>query len=190
MEAGHSGGSLPPALPGNFQDYYRDKDSAGCVLVRGNSVLPALCLKTGEQLSGDHWRKKVTIAWAPPWVYVGILGGILPLLILILIAQKKGEITYSLSSSARKRIVKRRLIGLGVLLCGVAAIGACIVNDGKGDITGILVLTGLVLLITGLVIMVLSAPIRVTGHRNGWFRIKGAGADFISTLAPRSLSEF
>lgn len=191
VEVGFSGGGTPPMLPGNFQDHYRDKDRAGYILVRGNATLPALCLKTGQPLTGEHWRKKVTIAWSPPWVYIGILGGILPLLILILIAQKKGEITYSLSPGARKSILKRRLIGLGVLLAAITAIGACFFTGAESnDITGILALTGFLLLIASLVIMILAAPIRATGHRNGWFRIKGAGPDFVSTLIPRSLSEF
>ena len=184
------GGSEPPPLLGLPPDHYRDRDKPDLILVRDGSLLPELCLKTGQPVTADGWQKKVAITWSPPWVYLGILGGLIPLVILILVAQKKGQIRYSLSSEAWEKIKKRRAIGFLILLGFFATIAACFVPGMDEELIGILIMTGFLLLIVSLVVFISSAPIRAVRFRNGWFQVKGAGAEFLSTLTARSLSDF
>jgi hypothetical protein len=64
-------------LPPLIGDFFRD----GKFLVfRDRAELPLRCLINGEVVPTDAWRKRKQISWSPPWVFIGLLGGLLPIL--------------------------------------------------------------------------------------------------------------
>jgi hypothetical protein len=170
--------SAPPPVPTAPGDCFRE---GAFLIVRERSEVPPFCVKNGEDVPADGWRKKKAIAWSPPWVWVGLLGGVLPLLILILVAQKKANITYSLGAAARRRMGTLRGIGFA-LLAGFVFLLVAAVNSSSSDAVGMLVTLGFLLLLGSLICFMLVAPIRPVKHRNGWFKVKGVSPALLDRL--------
>lgn len=150
------------------------------LLVRDGAELPDRCIITNQAVGTEGKRKRALITWSPPWVFIGILSGIIPLLILMLIFQKKAKISYSMSRQAWGRIVNRRLIGTFLLLAsiGLFFLGA----NSTGEQTGIYMTGGIVALIASLIVFITATPLKAVKHRNGWFRVKGCSPEFLDTL--------
>lgn len=162
-------------------DFFRD----GKFLVfRDRAELPMRCLVSGEAVAPDGWRKRKQISWNPPWIFIGILGGLLPILILMLVAQKKAHLVYSLGQKARSRIRNRYLLGTGLLLAFVLILMAGISGSESGSncTSGILMIASVVALIAGLVFLIIASPIKAIGHRKGWFKVKGVSQDLLAEL--------
>ena len=140
------------------------------------------CFINGEAVTADAWRKRKQISWNPPWIFIGILGGILPILILMLIAQKKAHIVYSLGQRARSRMRNRQLIGIGLLVAFGLIVAAGISKTGSGSIGGVLVIPSIFTLILGLIILITASPLKTIGHRKGWFKMKGVSQDLLNEL--------
>lgn len=109
-------GSMGPA--GGFDDEFLSDawvlpgNILGC---RDNAVLPAACVCCGGTEGLVMKRKQLT--WCPPVAYVGLLGGILPALILVAVLQKKVNITFGLCAAHQKKNVMRSLLAvLGILI--------------------------------------------------------------------------
>jgi hypothetical protein len=158
------------------------------LIVRDGAELPETCVVTNEPAESGSWRKRVKIAWTPPWVYVLILVNVIVLLIVAMIVQKKARITYSVGSRSRRKIVLRRSIGFVLFLLCVALFffGATADTD---EMVGIGILGGFAALIASLIFFVIANPVKVVKFKNGWFRIKGCSPDFLDTL-PQHLSPF
>ncbi len=160
-------------------DFFRD----GKFLVfRDRAELPMRCLINGETLTADAWRKRKQISWNPPWIFIGILGGLLPILILMLIAQKKAHIVYSLGEKARSRIRNRQLMGSGLLVVFGLSFAAGISQTGSESTGGALILASIVALILGLIILISASPFKASSHRKGWFKMKGVSQDLLNEL--------
>ena len=161
-------------------DFFRD----GKFLVfRDRAELPLRCLVNGEAVTTDAWRKRKQISWNPPWIFIGILGGLLPLLLLMVIAQKRAHIVYSLGQEARSRIRNRQLLGGGFLLVAfglILAAGISLMDTGANS--GTMVLASLLPLLLGVVILITASPFKASGHRKGWFRMKGVSQDLLDGL--------
>jgi hypothetical protein len=160
-------------------DFFRDGKFLVC---RDRAELPMRCLINGETVTPDAWRKRKQISWNPPWIFIGILGGLLPVLILMLIAQKKAHIVYSLGKLARSRMRNRQLIGIGLLVAFGLLLAAGISKTGNGSNGGVLVIPSIFTLILGLIILIKASPLKISGHRKGWFKMKGVSQDFLNEL--------
>ena len=158
------------------------------LVVRDGAVLPETCVVTNEPAESGSWRKRVKIAWTPPWVYLLILVNIIVLLIVSMIVQKKARITYSLGRRSRRKIVLRRWVASLLLMLSVALFffGAMADTD---EMVGIGITAGFASLIASLVFFVIANPLKVVKFKNDWFRIKGCSPDFLDTL-PQHLSPF
>ena len=152
------------------------------LVCRDRAELPMRCLINGEAVTADAWRKRKQISWNPPWIFIGILGGILPILILMLIAQKKAHIVYSLGQRARSRMRNRQLIGLGVLVVFGLLLAAGISKTGNDSNGGGLMVASLFTLILGLIILITASPLKTSGYRKGWFKMKGVSHDLLNEL--------
>lgn len=162
-------------------DFFRD----GKFLVfRDRAELPLRCLISGEAVTADDWRKRKQLSWNPPWIFIGILGGLLPILILMLIAQKKAHLVYSLGKKARSRIRNRYLLGSCLLVAFAVLLVAGISKSesGSNSASGLLMLASIVALIAGLVFLIIASPIKAIGHRKGWFKVKGVSQDLLNDL--------
>lgn len=168
--------SIPGAVAG---DFFRD----GKFLVfRDRAELPMRCLISGEAVTADAWRKRKQISWNPPWIFIGILGGLLPVLLLMLIAQKKAHIVYSLGRQARSRIRNRQIFGSCLLIASGLSFAAGISQTGSDSYGGALILASVVALILSLIILTMASPFKASGHRKGWFKMKGVSQELLGEL--------
>lgn len=168
----------PPPVPVSAGDCFREDKF---LIVRERSEVPMFCVKNGEEVAAEGWRKKKQIAWTPPWVFAGLLGGVLPLLILMLIGQKKAKITYSLGDEARKALATKRWVGVGLLLLTAGLIAGGVTNEGA-DAAGMMWLGAFLSLIFSLVAFIAATPLRPVEHRNGWFKVKGVSPELLDRL--------
>jgi hypothetical protein len=176
--------SLPPSLPTSDVFFFRDGDF---LVVRDGAVLPPVCLRTNEPAGEDSWRKKVTLTWSPPWVFLLILINILVMLVVMLAIQKKARITYSLCTAARAAIVRNRSIGFFLFLMALVLFYEAF--TWTNELAAAAGLIGVISLIVSLVYFVIADPVKVVKVNNGWFRIKGCSKGFLATL-PELLSPF
>lgn len=163
--------------------YFRD---GKFLIVRDGTELPAVCPVTNQPVE-QGWRQCVTFTWTPQWVVALILVNVLIMIIVSLILQKKARVTYSLSAQTRKKIIRKKLLGGGLIAVALGgpmvALIAITMDHHSGSIPLVVFFISCpILLITGLVMLILSNPLKATGHKNGWMRIKGCSTDFLATL--------
>lgn len=158
--------------------YFRD---GNLLVIRDGAELPKRCVHTNQEVEEKGWRKRRLLAWTPPWIFVFILFGLLPFLLLAVLLQKKAKITYSLSKDARSRLAKKRLIALGVMLAGigVAVVGGSFLN---GDAAVLPIFAGIVIALGGLIGSLMFNPVAVKKYKDGWFSLKGCSPDFLDSL--------
>ncbi len=140
------------------------------------------CLINGEVVAADAWRKRKQISWSPPWILIGILGGILPVLLLMLVTQKKAYIVYSLGQQARSRIRNRQLMGSGLLVAFGLILVAGISQLDSGSIGGALIVASIVVFILGLIVLITASPFKTSSYRKGWFKMKGVSQELLNEL--------
>lgn len=93
----------------------------GLQLVNGNTLvaekgsqLPPICLWNGEPCSAG--RRTTNFSWAPGWVWIFAVSPLL-LLVVYLLARKRGELSYCLGKGAEGRQRQARtLLGMAALL--------------------------------------------------------------------------
>jgi hypothetical protein len=87
--------------------------------------LPARCVKSNQPIEGRRLKRKLT--WFHPLIYLSLLAGVLILLILVLVLQKKATIYIGLSQEWWQK--RRRALWIGWLsaLLGLAIVAASIV---------------------------------------------------------------
>lgn len=144
-------------------------------------ILPPVCVRTGERENLVEVRKKA-ICYVHPAVYLALLGGLIPLLILYLILRKKVVVTYSMS----RRVRNRRLLGMitGLLLFFSSFIVAPVLLDQFRFNEGIGLLLFIVMMLTGLIMLLMNqAPITAKRHQKGsTFWLSGFKPAFFETL--------
>jgi hypothetical protein len=158
--------------------FYREGEF---LVVRDGAELPNRCIHTNEEVPVSGWRKKKQIAWTPQWVILMILFSPLVLLLLALLVQKKAKIIYSMSPTARKRLVRKRLVWLGIFALGVvvAVIGG---NLSSSDASLLAIFGGILMGIIGIIGSLVQHPLAVKGHRDGRFTLKGFCPAYLSSL--------
>lgn len=159
------------------------------LVVRDGAQLPEFCPITNEATVPSDWRKTVRIAWSSPWLIPLIFINVIVLLIVLLIVQKKGKITYSMSKQARLIVRQRR--SLGFLLLALFPLGMFIstldpVPSGVAIVVG---LAAIISLIVSIYFFMNSDTIKTAKYKDGWFFLKGCHPDFLSRfpVAPTSM---
>lgn len=103
----------------------------------------------------DMAPKRKTYYYAPPWVYLGLLGGLLPAIVLVLLFQKSAELALPLCGPCRKRWTTSELtygvfavLGFFGLPALFAVVGNAVARDAG---LGLGILGGFLAWIAGLV---------------------------------------
>lgn len=163
---------------GSSRLFYREGDF---LVIRDGAELPNRCIHTNEEVPPSGWRKKKQVAWTPQWVFITILLSPLVLILLGVLLQKKAKITYSMSPAARGRLIRKRLIWLGISALGVAiaVIGG---NFLSSDASLIAVFGGILLGFIGIVGSLVQNALAVRGHRDGRFTLKGCCREYLDSL--------
>ena len=146
--------------------------------------LPAICLKSNQPATGQLKRN---LAWHPPSVYIGLLLGLFPFVIIALILTKKATIYIGLSDewfAIRKQKIARawRIVLLSIALgIGLPILGG-ITQQGPGVICPA-ALGALVLFLVGVCYGNFGArlvyPARITAD---FVYLKGVHPDFLAQL--------
>ena len=147
-------GSVNPYAPPTAQgqpmssatmDFYREGDD---LVVRKESSLPDICLRTGEPTGGRMRTKK--LSWIPPWtvvvfVLIRIIG-----IICMLVARKTANVTFALSEQAEAKRKQGLQIGFGVAGVGLVLVIAGVALESDGGVGAALV--GGIALFVGLIL--------------------------------------
>ena len=154
--------------------------SGNILFVQNNAVLPDRCVKCNG--THDVRMKRRNFTWAPPWVFVFFLCGLLPLLIAYLLTQKKCAFTLGLCGECR---AKKRTVGIiGVSLVALAAlfVALAIMMD-----TGALAIPVPFLFLGALIYLAIAMPNLKPRRieKNGVGEFTGCGQDFLASLAQR-----
>ena len=152
----------------------------GKVLVATNgAALPPCCVKCNEPVSETMKRK--TYYWHPPFVYVGLLAGLLPYAILALVLRKKGTIQFGLCPRHKSRRLWNVLGGVGALILAIVLF--VIAGQTDSSTSAALVPVGILLLLVGIIWAALAArtlsPTKID-DRTLWLR--GAGPKLLDSL--------
>jgi len=146
------------------------------LIVRSNTVLPAICIKSNEPISEAELIKK-TLSWLPPlYALVLLIGGPLVLLIVYLVARKQCVLVYGVASTIQRKRRNRILMNVAISLLLFLAIPiTASIDSPLAILIAVFAFLGAIvsLLLTG-------SQVRITKHRNGEFWISGCSADFLA----------
>ncbi len=125
------------------------RDGKTLVFEKG-ARLPNRCIKSNEP--ADRYIRR-DLTWAPPWVYLGIFGGVLLIVVFYLIARKTAVAEFGITQEWVKR--RRKRIALVWLLClfgfGLVIAGATVENWA-------VLLGGVVIWVGALIYAVVAVP--------------------------------
>lgn len=150
------------------------------IVGRSPLVLPPLCVKCGGA-SPDDVRCRSRLHWFPAWVYLFLLLGILPAVLLYYVTRRSVRVEYSLCVKHLAGLRRRRFIGIGLLVAFVAMLAVVVLTK--------IVVLGLVPAVLFVACLVALADarsaIRVVEREGHVFALQGFGADFITAVRSR-----
>ena len=144
--------------------------------------LPHLCIVCGRQPQSGR-RLDATLYWAPRWIWFGILWGVVPVVLLYYAARRPLKIEYSLCGEHLRSLRLRKHLAQASWVVLIAAIVACVVGRGR---SAILIVAGAIFLVTLVLNMMAWLPLRVAGHEDGVFGVRGFSKEFLTRAAPLS----
>jgi hypothetical protein len=150
-------------------------------------VLPRVCMRCGAP--ADETKTK-TFSWFHPLIYLALLAGFLPFLIIALVLTKRMTVDAPFCHEHRGHWIRRTLLVTGTLLVVLAlGIGAIVyMSDqppgAKDDLSGYLCIGAAVLLFAWLVLsMIVSlTAIRTTEITDRTITLAGVDEQFIAAL--------
>ncbi len=156
------------------------------IVAHPQGMMPQICVKTGQ--AGDKWVKQ-QLTWFPKWALIGLLGGVLPLLVLVLIFQKKRDLTPWLCQEDYDRRSRYKIVGFSTIFGGIAlvigaiAVGVNMPGDVGSALAVLTLITGVISTIVGIVIAgPLTNILRAKIITNEYALIKGAKEPFLQHL--------
>ena len=142
-------------------------------------LLVQKCVKCGKDATHGH-RVHTTQYFAPRWVYLGLLAGLLPLIPCYYIGRKTLRLSYSLCLECDRVEKTKKWIAAGTWLLLVAsALVSIELNDAW-----ILIASAVLLVVAVVESFLANAPLLVSGYKKPVFTVKGVGQEF---LAPREM---
>jgi hypothetical protein len=169
---------LPPDAPpvGAYQEGWRVEGDT--IISPSPLVLPEGCVGCGDPVVGGR-RFNRTLYYCAPWVWLTILIGLLPFIIVYLVVRKPLALSYAQCNACAGRQDLKKWIAVGVWILLLAMI---VVSIWSQSTIAIAVMA--VLFVGALVATVIAGPpLRVTGHSLGYFTVKGASRRFLSNLS-------
>jgi hypothetical protein len=159
-------------LDGMQEEIWRDGDT---LVFRKGAELPPRCVKSNQPAERSLHRN---LQWCTPWVYLGLLGGLLPLLVLVLVLQKKAEARIPLTDEWLHRRRMRILTAWLLCLAGVGLpIAGAVMESAAVAIVG-----GVIFLI-GLFYAVIAVPIvKVKRIDDDYVWLRGIHPDYLAAL--------
>ncbi|MEX2560535.1 MAG: hypothetical protein WD403_11505 [Pirellulales bacterium] len=164
-----------PAEPGGV---WRD---GPLLVMRRDAVLPDLCIKCNLPAGGRRLMR--TLYWHHPLVYLSlllwVLCGPLPFIVLALALRRKAKVAIGVCTRHLARRRRAILIGWTASLLGIALFVAGVLQSG--DLAGLLILAGVLLVLCGVVygvsIAAVISPKRIEAE---YVFIKRAGPEYLA----------
>lgn len=143
------------AVPSATLDFFREgKD----LVVRKESGLPDICLRTGQPTGGRMRTKK--LSWIPPWTIVVFIVIRLIGLICMLVARKTAHLTFALSEEAEAKRKQALMIGLGVAGVGLLLMIAGVALESDAGVAAAM-LGGIAMFVGIILAAVLNRPFQM-----------------------------
>ena len=132
------------------------------------------CVQCGRDASLGR-RGDNTQYYYPPYVYLGILLGLIPLIIFQYAFRKPLHLSYSLCPDCNhRRTVKKRITLALWLVVPVTFVAAIAVDNAR-----ILILTAVVFVAATVMSFLIRCPLMVAGYNEPFFVVKGFGDGFV-----------
>jgi hypothetical protein len=138
-------------------------------------LLVEKCVKCGKDAAHGH-RVHTTQYFAPRWVYLGLLAGLLPLIPCYYIGRKTLRLSYSLCPECDHVEKRKKWIAAGSWL-GLAA--SALLSIELND-AWILIASGILLVAAVIASFLANAPVLVSGYRDKVFTVKGVSQEFLA----------
>jgi len=148
--------------------------------------LPPVCMISGEDTDES---KRCTFAWTPPVCYVGLIGGLLPYIILALVLRKKYSCTLPLEAKYHGYFWKRSLFSAVAVIGGFVSLFfgiafAAQLEVKNPSLAGAIGIAGFVAMIVGLVagVWISTRGLRVDSITNDDLTFVGVHPRFVEEL--------
>jgi hypothetical protein len=143
--------------------------------------LPERCVECGRKASGGQ-RVQTTLYWYPRWIWVGIIWGVFPALLLYFASRRPLDISYSLCADDYRSLRARKRAAMGAwALCVVLLIAAVATHFNRFCLIAAFVL----FFVAVIVQMMARVALTVAGHDGGVFGVRGLSKDFLSAAEER-----
>ena len=145
--------------------------------------LPERCVECGREASGGR-RVHTRLFWHPRWIWVGILWGVVPVVLLYDAARRPLEISYSLCPHDDRSLRMRKRAALVMWALFVALLIAAVATHFNRAC----VFAAVALFFAAAIAHFMSlVPLTVAGHEDGVFGVKGFSKKFLLTVGgPRA----
>jgi hypothetical protein len=133
------------------------------------------CVRCGKDAAQGR-RISATQYFSPRWVWLGLLAGVLPVVVLYFVGRKTLHISYSLCPECAREERRKKWIAAGAwLLVAVSALASV----GLGD-AWILIACGILLVAAVVASFQANAPVIVSGYKDQVFTVKGVSEEFLA----------
>jgi hypothetical protein len=147
--------------------------------------LPDRCVKSNQPAGGG--RLRLHFSWHHPALYLVLLAGVLPFVIVALVLRKQATLDVGLSKKWRRRRRRAILVGWLLALLGVAIVIAsvAVAADQRGPTPwlGWAILVGILTILGGAIYGIVGSrivtPVRIT---DDYIWLKGVHPDFLVNL--------
>lgn len=150
-------------------------------IITGGSpmFLPEYCVKCGRDAA--HGRRTLGARYYyPPWIFLGLIAGLIPLIILSYVGRKQLQISYSLCPECARRQKNKKWIAIAawVVLAVVVYASLVLVN------VALLILAGFLFVLAWVVSYLANQPLTIAGYNSKTqvFTVKGAGERFFAVV--------
>jgi len=152
------------------------------VFAKDGANFPPRCIQCN---SPDTLKWKLrSLTWAPPYLYLVLLVGLIPAIIILMIFQRKAKIQTASCAACRKKLLTQRLIAWGIFLAAIASFAAAI-----GLENGYLALLGVVLIFAALIYgVVMGRAFTITRIEKSVVTLKGLGPHFVASLNQQAIT--
>ena len=147
--------------------------------------MPDRCVECGRDASAGR-RVDTTLHWYPRWIWVGILWGVIPAVLLYYAARRPLEISYSLCPQDDRSFRIRKRAALVMWALFVALLIAAVATHFNRACVIATVALFFVAVIAHLMALV---PLTAAGHEDGVFGVKGFSKDFLQAVERPNVHE-
>jgi hypothetical protein len=161
-------------------------DDVDAIVGTSPMALPPICVECGRECGGERENDRyieTTLYWFPRWIWFGLIWGIIPAVLLYYASRRPLRLGYALCEDHVRWQRRRIHVAWGVWTLFLAVFVGSVVTHG----TPALLIATIALLVIALVASMMSwSPLRVAGHEDGVFGVKGFSREFLHRVRGRS----